>query len=246
MAQRQIGLSRKTIMKPLISVIIPAYNAERYFVETLKSVLEQTYHTLEVIVVDDGSTDKTKAIIDTFHEYLSRVISQKNEGIGSARNHGVGVCRGKFISFLDADDLWVPEKLSLQLEAFSKHPDSDMVFGHVEQFISPEIDPKERVKIQCPVKPMPGVVAGTLLIRRDAFWKVGLFDPSLKVGEFIDWYARAKDANLKELLLPETLLKRRIHSTNTGLEQSQDQYLKVLRNTLERRRQEREPKKKND
>ena len=110
----------------LVSVVIPAYNAERFIDEALQSVLAQTHERLEVIVVDDGSTDRTAARVQAYGE-RARYIRQSNAGVGAARNRGLAAATGDWVAFLDADDLWQPEKLATQLEVASRHPASGLV-----------------------------------------------------------------------------------------------------------------------
>jgi len=106
-------------MNPLVSVVIPVYNSAEYIVETIKSALAQHYKPFEVIVVDDGSTDNTK---DLLEPYLHRIsyLYKENGGPASARNTGVNNAKGEYIAFLDADDLWMPEKLARQMDVFNQ------------------------------------------------------------------------------------------------------------------------------
>ena len=201
---------------PLVSVIIPAYNAESYLAEAIESALGQTYQPVEVIVVNDGSTDRTAEVAATFGDRIN-YFWRTNGGIGAARNSGVRLARGAFISFLDADDLWVADKVALQVSLLEGDPSLDMIFGHVEQFHSPDLDDAVRRQIEIRQRVMAGHHAGTMLIRREAFQHVGFFSESLDVGEFIDWYARARDVGLRSFMCPEVLMKRRLHKTNQGL-----------------------------
>src|SRR5690242_5053753 len=105
-----------------VSVIIPAYNSERYIADALRSVLAQTYMPQEIIVVDDGSSDGTARALDPFRSTI-RYIYQKNRGEPAARNTGMREAKGDYIAFLDADDLWLPEKLDLQMTYLAAHPE---------------------------------------------------------------------------------------------------------------------------
>src|SRR5436305_1935247 len=108
------------INQPLVSVVMPAFNAEAFVAEGIESVLAQDYECVEVIVVDDGSTDNTSAVAS---RYPVKCIAQKNSGIAAARNAGVAVSRGSLVAFLDADDIWLPGKLSTQVAYLLKHPE---------------------------------------------------------------------------------------------------------------------------
>src|SRR6266403_55692 len=104
-----------TILKPLVSILIPAFNAQEWIVDTLRSAVAQTWETKEIIVVDDGSTDQTLAVARKFESGTVRVVSQKNRGAASARNTALSLCRGDYIQWLDADDLLAPDKIALQI-----------------------------------------------------------------------------------------------------------------------------------
>lgn len=224
------------MVESLVSVIIPAFNRELYLAQAIESALAQTYSPTEIIVVDDGSVDETAEVANSFSDKV-RYFYQPNSGCGAARNTGVLKAGGSFIAFLDSDDLWVEEKLFLQMEVLQSGTGPDMVFGHVEHFYSPDMDQSARERFVCPDK-MPGYIASTLLIRREAFLSVGLFDAHFQLGEFLDWYGKAIDKGLKGVILPDILLKRRIHSSNivTLKGDSQKDYIRVLKAALDRRR----------
>ena len=160
----------------LITVIIPVYNGERYLAEAIESVSVQTYRPIEIVVVDDGSTDRSAEVAQRFNSV--RYCRQLHGGIGSARNRGVALAQGSAFAFLDADDLWDKDKLRLQMAAFDEDAEIDVVFGHIRQFISPESDEYVKKGIYCPDKLMPGYSASTVMIRREAFKRVGPFQTS--------------------------------------------------------------------
>ena len=222
---------------PLVSVIIPVYNAGLYLAEAVKSILDQNYRPIEIIIVDDGSTDNSAEVAKSFGSSVSYHF-QPNAGAGAARNRGVDLSKGVFLSFLDADDLWVEGKLSRQMSILAGDPELSMVFGHVQQFFSPDLDEEERKKIDLPVETMPGYHAGTMVLRRDAFFQVGPFE-SWQMGEFIDWHVKAMEKKLKSFMLPETVMKRRIHSNNMTIRDRGNQmdYVRILKAALDRRRE---------
>jgi len=225
---------------PLVSVIIPVYNYDRYLGEAIESVLNQTYQHLEVIVVDDGSTDRSGEVAKSFADRGVRYCHQAHAGIGPARNKGVESAEGEFIAFLDADDRWPLQKIERQLKAFESDETLEMVFGQALQLQNgPEWEAGVRDYNKPSVPGMvPGMVPGTMLIKRDAFFRVGLFKGDLKVGEFIDWYARAVELKMRSLVLPELFLWRRIHDSNQGVRerQSVSDYARVLKAKLDRAR----------
>ena len=113
---------------PVVSVVIPTYNCGRYIEEAVNSVLSQTYRSLEIIVVDDGSTDDTAGRLEKYTDRI-RFVSQKNSGPSRARNVGMELSTGEYIAFLDADDRWLPEKLERQLACFQELEGIEMVFS---------------------------------------------------------------------------------------------------------------------
>jgi glycosyltransferase involved in cell wall biosynthesis len=226
---------------PLVSVIIPVYNYERYLGEAVESVLGQTYQNLEVIVVDDGSTDESSEVARSFAARGVVYCHQDHAGIGPARNKGVELARGEFLAFLDADDRWPLEKLERQLNAFENDSALEMVFGQALQLQNgPAWEVGVNDKSLNVAGMVPGMVPGTMLIKRAAFDRVGKFQGDLKVGEFIDWYARAVELNVRSLVMPDLLLWRRIHDSNQGVRERQSvtDYARVLKAKLDRRRAE--------
>jgi glycosyltransferase involved in cell wall biosynthesis len=226
---------------PLVSVIIPVYNYERYLAEAIESAVSQTHQHLEVIVVDDGSTDQSGEVARSFAGRGVVYCHQVHAGIGPARNKGIELAQGDYVAFLDADDRWPEEKTERQLRAFESDPALEMVFGQAVQLQNgPEWESGVKDK-KLPVSGMvPGMVPGTMLIKRDAFFRVGKFQGDWKVGEFIDWYARAVELQIRSLVLPDLLLWRRIHDSNQGIRerQSVSDYARVLKAKLDRKRAE--------
>lgn len=223
--------------RPLVSVLIGAYNAERYLGEAIESVLAQGYRPLELVVVDDGSTDRTSDVARSFGEVV-RCVRQENAGNGAARNRAVELATGELFAFLDADDRFLPDKLERQWSALAADPTLDIVFGHVREFVSPELTESERELIRPPSPPAPWPAPNLMLVRRASFSRVGPFSESVRVGVTVDWYARAVEAGLRSLMLPDVVLERRLHLDNNGLRErdSRSQYLHVLKASLDRRR----------
>lgn len=224
--------------RPLISVMIGVYDAERYLAEAIDSVFAQSYRPLELIVVDDGSDDGSGEIARGYGDKLT-YARQENAGNGSARNHAVRLASGDLFAFLDADDRFLPGKLERQYEALDGDADLDAVFGHVREFVSPELTEAERASVRPPAaEALPWTAPNLMLIRRESFARVGPFSEDVKVGVTVDWYARAMEAGLRSAMLPEVVLERRLHLTNNGLRErdSRQQYLHVLKASLDRRR----------
>lgn len=223
--------------RSLVSVIINVYNGVPYLAEAIESVLAQSYRTVELIVVDDGSDDGTAELAQGYGPVL-RYVHQPRAGIGAARNRGVELAQGDYLAFLDADDRFAPDKLDRQMAAFAADPDLDMVFGHMTEFISPELDAATAARFRAPVRDAPWRMTNLMLVTRDAFFRVGPFSTTLRVGVGVDWYARASEAGLKELVVPVVVLERRLHGANNGIREleSRPQYLRVLKAHLDRQR----------
>jgi glycosyltransferase involved in cell wall biosynthesis len=221
----------------LISVIIPVYNGGRYVAQALDSVFRQEHKNIEIIAVNDGSTDGTEEILRSYSNV--RYLYQSRKGASKARNEAVKCSSGEFIAFIDADDLWTEDKLRKQKSCFISDPDLDMVFGYVEQFFSPELEESLQDRINISNARMPGYLPGAMLVKRSAFLQVGFFDEGLRLGEFVDWYVRAVDSGLKSFLSGDVVLKRRIHDANSGIREREHRkdYLRVLKASLDRRRE---------
>lgn len=220
-------------MCPKISVIIAVYNGEKYIKEAIDSLLAQTYPSLEIIVIDDGSQDGTEKIVKGYGEAL-RYFFQPNQGQPVAMNLGLSLARGKYVTFLDADDIYTPTKLALQIEFLEKNPHLNHVFGHIEHFLSPDIPAEEKHKWKCPQKIQPTFSAATGLFEKALFDEVGGFNPEQRIGNFIEWYIRAKKKGLTEAIIPEKVLMRRIHQNNmtSNTPGAALEYLKIIKASL--------------
>lgn len=221
----------------LISVVIPAFNREQYLAESIESVLSQGHEPLEVIVVDDGSTDGTVAVARRFPEV--RCISRVQGGAAAARNTGIAAARGELLAFLDSDDIWVEGKVARQVDALRARADAALVFGWVRCFLSPEAPEAVRRRILCPPEPSPGRCCGTLLLTRKTMERVGPFDETLGAGEFIDWYSRATSAGASEVMVEHVVLCRRLHGGNLGYQQPRlrHELVRAVGNHLRRKRE---------
>ena len=216
----------------LVSVVIPVYNGERFLGEAIDSIRAQSYRPLEIIVVDDGSTDGTARVAKSYSPVV--YVYQANSGQAAARNHGVELASGEFLAFLDADDVWMPDKLSRQMAAIASDPNLDSVFGNAEQFLEPGtsgvLPPAFHV--------LPAQLPSAMLIRREKFQQVGGYLPGWKVAEAVDWYARALEFGLKMSTLDRVVYRRRIHGGNVTLQKegATAEYLAVVRAALGRSR----------
>ncbi len=182
---------------PTISVIIPAYNAERTILETIESVQQQTFSDFELIVINDGSNDKTLELLNSLTDERLRIFSCENAGVGVARNRGISHATGKFIAFLDADDLWTPDKLELQLATLQQHPKAGVAYSwtsYVDEqgnFLSADKPIFFKGNVYTHLLANNFLASGSNpLIRREAVESIGEFDPSLPPCEDWDFYLR--------------------------------------------------------
>ncbi|MEN0001555.1 MAG: glycosyltransferase family A protein, partial [Pseudomonadota bacterium] len=198
-------------MSAQISAIIPAFNAQTTLAETLDSIAAQTMRAdIEVILVDDGSTDATATIAEQ-HLLSPKIIRVENGGAPRALNLGIEAAKGALICFLDADDIWLPEKTERQLAVLNAKPDLGFVLGFTEAFQCPSLPPQAFEKINYIDGPVPGYVGGTILARRDCFTaRPGPYDEALKTGYFIEWFQRAQAAGISFEILDALVHKRRI------------------------------------
>lgn len=221
---------------PLVTCIVPVFNGERYLRETLDSVFGQTHSNMEVIVVDDGSTDASAEIASA--DPRVQCLRQANAGHAAARNRGLSSATGEYVSFVDADDLWHREKIARQLERLEARADLDVVFTWLENFWSPDADPAAR-PAESAFQPVPGYTSVTMLARRDVFHRVGEFDVSLAHGNDRDWFCRAVEQGVVLEMMTEVLVRRRLHASNRSAARghaSRAEYLRILKASLDRRR----------
>jgi glycosyltransferase involved in cell wall biosynthesis len=219
---------------PRVSVIIPIYNSEKYVQESIESVLHQTFKDFELIFIDDGSTDRTKEILSHYKDIV--YFYQENSGPSRARNEGIRRSHGQLISFLDADDLWFPDKLELEVKYFDTHPDIGLVTCDALAFTG------DKVIVPSMAKERPlhsGSVlyfllrenflnTNNVLIRRDVFDKVGMFDETRKFSEDYDLWLRIAQ-HYKIGFVRNILTKYRVHDLSRSQSNKED----VFRSHLE-------------
>jgi glycosyltransferase involved in cell wall biosynthesis len=187
--------SVKSNQYPLVSVIVPTYNRSAFIGKAIDSVLNQTYTRYELIVVDDGSTDRTPVLLDRYGNSI-KVVHQHNQGVSAARNKGIRAAAGDLIAFLDSDDYWLPKKLEEQVALFNSQPDI-LICQTEEIWIrnGRRVNPKKRHKKQSGMifekcLPLCLVSPSAVMIRRALFDEVGLFDEALPACEDYDLWLR--------------------------------------------------------
>jgi len=224
------------IGRPLISVVIPAFNAGKYLYDALLSVMWQDYKPLELIVVDDGSTDNTRSVVENCGFEAVKYFYQENSGPAAARNKGIKVAKGEIIGFLDADDWWDSEKLNIQEQYLQ---DADIVMGSLLRVRQTETN-KGRVFFEKAREKEILISFGSALIKRTVFEEVGLLDEAMWYGEDMEWFLRAKETGISMKLHDDVVLYYRLHENNMTRQKEKMgfYYVQALKKSLERRRKQ--------
>jgi glycosyltransferase involved in cell wall biosynthesis len=206
--------------RPLVSVIIPAYNAARFVAQAVESVLAQSYRPVEILVIDDGSTDDTARVLEPYRDAI-RYIRQPNGGPSRARNNGLAHARGELIAFLDADDVWLPDKLSRQVRCLEESPAVGVV--HCDTYNLDEqsgarsrrATPRDDFAGNCYARLFRGnqVTYSTVVIRRECLDRVGPMDERYTHAEDYDLLLRLA-RRFPFAYVPEPLAVYRLHDTN--------------------------------
>gem|GEM_PF-181890 len=220
--------------KPLISIIIPVHNGARFIKQAIDNILQQNYPAIEIILVDDGSTDDTQKVVEKLNVDV-RCFYQPNSGPASARNRAIRDVSGEYIAFLDVDDLWPENNLELLMKYLIENPDLDLVRGYAQLFRLNQEGKTEY--IGNPKESYPNYI-GAALYRKSVFEKVGLYDPELRFGEDGDWFNRAVEKKVLMKRLEEVTLLVRRHEGNMTKGKSivELNALKVFKKKLERKR----------
>jgi hypothetical protein len=222
---------------PLVSVVLPVYNGERFVAEAVGSIRAQGYPSLEIIIIDDGSTDGTEAAVRRLPGEV-HYFKQENLGPAAARNRGIRDAAGDFVAFLDVDDLWPPHALNLLMDGLLRHPELDLVQGYSQVM---EFDPASGTYEYRgnPKESFPYSIS-TAVYRKRVFDRVGLFDKTLLYGEDSDWFNRANELQVPMKRVEAVTLHVRRHGKNMTHEKTlvELNMLKVLKKSLDRRRAE--------
>jgi glycosyltransferase involved in cell wall biosynthesis len=214
----------------MISCILPVHNGERHIGEAIDSVLQQRRADLEIVVVDDGSTDATPSVVTQYGPGV-RYHRQDRAGVATARNRGLQLANGDFISFIDHDDVWTSDKIALQLAAFERDPSLEFVTGMVEHF---GMD----VRGSRFERPVPGYVLGATLARRSLYERVGPYAVMPHISE-CDWLLRMRSLGTREMCLPQTVYRRRLRPdslSHSNAHSSVEQHLRLVKRHLDQKR----------
>lgn len=225
--------------KPIISVIIPVYNGERFLAEAIRSVLDQTLLPNEIIVVDDGSTDDSAAIVVELARTSAlpiRYVYQENQGPAAARNRALTIATGAMIAFMDADDLWLPDKTRQQVAVLATHPTAGVAWGDASTFGGESIEQARADGKVIPAHPM--FLLQSMLFRRTVLDQVGVFDAQLRIGEDVEWLLRAIDQGVKFVLHRELAVYYRRHEANLTADRdaARRNFYTMFQRAIQRRR----------
>jgi len=235
-----------TRFNPLISVIIPVFNGEIYLRKAIQSVLDQDYKKIQLILVDDGSTDSTSTILERYRDKAT-IIRQNNSGPGAARNKGIRIATGELIAFLDADDLWPKDNLSQHVAVFAANPNFDVVLGKLQclRAISPanevlckteEETRNSYLDHQLSV-PFYSYLFGAAVAKSHVIQSVGYIDEQHNLGEDVDWFLRVRESKTTLSKADHIALHYRRHETSLTQLNRENSMLRVLKESLDRRRE---------
>lgn len=222
----------------LLSVVIPVYNGEKFILECLENIQNQRVASLEILVVDDGSTDRTRAIAEKCSIPL-RYFYQSNQGPAAARNRGIEEAKGEFLCFQDVDDLFPQNVLPKLIDTLTRNPGLDRVRGFTQTVVW-EAQKRLWESIDHPIDRWIALTGG--VFRRETFDKFGWLRTDLHFSEDLDWTMHARARGLKESLLNEIALFYRLHGNNMtrGKSLQEMDTLAVLRRGIQEKRKKRD------
>jgi glycosyltransferase involved in cell wall biosynthesis len=232
--------------QPTVSVIIPVWNGAYYLQDALASVFAQTYLVHEVIVIDDGADD---AMVEVAREYSGvTVLTQAHAGVSAARNLGLSVATGDIIAYLDADDIWLPDKLESQINVLLSKPELGYVLCRMRVFCEAGCSLPDTLNQQHYAADPIAAIPSALVVWRSVVDAVGLFDQNLETAEDADWFGRAGSLGILADSVDQILLEKRLHGTNISLTcpTNTSNLLKVLHRSILRKKATSEPKEGSD
>jgi glycosyltransferase involved in cell wall biosynthesis len=197
-------------------VILPIYNGEAYLGEALDSILTQSLTDIQILIIDDGSTDGSADLVGHYVKKHPRIcyVRQDNAGVSAARNTGIGLSEGQYIAFLDQDDRWSERALEIHVTELEANPDLGYTLSHQVCFLERGVEKPSWFSLQELDVPVVGYLPGCLVARQSLFKQLGVFNTRYPISSDADWFARAKDAEIKMRILPDVTLGRRIHGEN--------------------------------
>lgn len=219
------------INNDLIDIIIPIYNGEAFIAQAIASILKQSVKNVRIIVVNDGSSDRSLQIVSTLastHHNI-KIVDLPHQGVSATLNEALNHVTAQWLAFLDCDDLWHPEKLAKQLAYLIENPAVDLCFTQLTEFDDSKKLSRTHV---ARTQTLNGISKITLLCRTGVFKKVGGFNEGTPMGDFIEWFGRCQIQGIAHVTLSEVLTYRRVHDCNMSRDASAGDYLQRLHNHL--------------
>lgn len=197
---------------PLVTVVVAVHNGEKFLRESLDSLYAQDYPNVEVVFIDDGSTDGSADIARSYEGL--RYVHKENGGLAAARNTGLEHATGELLAYLDDDDVLIPNKLSLQVAHLLDHPEIGCVLGRQEIMLEPGVEPPEWLTRDAIYGDLDGIPLVSAMIRTAELRRVGGFDETYRFAEDRDLFVRLREHGIQIAVLPDVVLKRRLHGEN--------------------------------
>lgn len=222
----------------LVSVIIAAFNSEAYLDEAITSVLAQQWEPLELIVVDDGSTDGTRAVARCYGSGV-KIVEGSDQGLAATRNRGMAAAHGSAFLHLDADDVLAPDAIRTLMGILKRDKACEIAAGRVSCFFSPEVSDDVALRLSVPAEPQRGHISGVAIIKAEVFGRVGGLDGNYEPASDMEWWLRAGEQGVNVQLVDDVVLRRRIHGNNSSLRNSKSHRevsLRMIREARTRKR----------
>jgi len=221
---------------PLVSVIVPTHNGELFLAQALDSIVAQDYGPREILVIDDGSSDGSGGTARRYAE--TKYVHQVNQGNATARNNGARAATGSLLAFLDQDDTWTPDKLSVQVAHMRSRPQLGFTIGRLKFFHDPEETLPGWFRPELLLQDHVGWLPGTLMVRKDVFERTGGFDPKFSTASDVEWFSRARVAGIAFEVIPQVLLHKRVHgkAQSSVTQTYHPELLRVLKASIDRGR----------
>lgn len=224
--------------RPLVSIVLPVKNGERFLAESISSVLSQNYRSIELIIIDGQSNDRSAEIIRSFPE--AKYVSQGGTGVNEAWNQGINEAQGEYVGFIGSDDVWVPEKIQKQISYFEDHPDILCCITMIKMFLEPDTTPPPSYRIETLDIAYPGYNLETLLVHRSIFEQIGGFLTRAPGPQDMDWWLRLIDSGETVAVVPEVLVHKRIHDLNLSYTDKPEHFYNnifaAMRRSIQRKR----------
>ena len=216
-----------------VAAILPLFNGRRFVRQAIDSILAQQPRPAEIVIVDDGSTDGSVRLLAGLPGL--HIIRQANAGEAAARNRGIRETTAPFIAFLDQDDVWTAGKLSLQVGLLGREPSIDIAYGRHRLFVE---DGARWFRPGLLDRSLAAELPGTMLVRRRAFERIGLFCEDMRLGSDVDWIWRAYDAGIRSRAIEDVVLLRRMHGANASIDRGafMASLLRAARQSIHRKR----------